>query len=167
MVNGAKKMAGFVTGLLLAAAALAQYPEPHVRQGLKKTSRPEVRDVVPGTLWVDAEDFADYGGWYHDTQFIYLMGSGFLLAPGLGTPVADAVTSVTLSEDGAYTLWLRLRNWHPEHTPGTFRVKVGQKLSAPCGAAESDDWLWSMAHGKPLLKRPATSNGYASTESIP
>jgi hypothetical protein len=52
--------------------------------------------VVPGRLRVDAEDFADYGGWYHDTQFISLMGSGYLLAPGLGTPVDDAVTSVRL-----------------------------------------------------------------------
>jgi hypothetical protein len=136
------KIVCIVLSLMFSVTVFAQYPEPHVKEGLKKTSRPEIRDVVSGTLWVDAEDFAEYGGWYHDTQFIYLMGSGFLLAPGLGWPVADAVTSVTLSEAGDYTLWVRSRNWHPEHTPGTFRVKVGDELSSVCGTAEDDEWTW-------------------------
>ncbi|WP_158275607.1 FAD-dependent oxidoreductase [Marinilabilia rubra] len=139
------KIIVIIAGLLLSVAMFAQYPDAHVKEGLKKTSRPEIRDVVSGTLWVDAEDFADYGGWYHDTQFIYLMGSGYLLAPGMGTPVADAVTNVTLSEGGKYTLWIRSRNWHPEKTPGTFKVKVGDKMSALCGNDESDKWTWQKA----------------------
>ena len=46
-------------------------------------------------LWVDALDFREKGGWKEDTQFVHLMGSGYLMAadePGI--PVEDAVISV-------------------------------------------------------------------------
>ena len=36
---------------------------------------------------------AEHGGWTNDAQFIDQMGSPYLLAIGLGTPVADAVTT--------------------------------------------------------------------------
>ncbi len=135
--------------LMLAATAFGQYPPPDVSDALQKTSRTERTDVA-GTLWLDAEDFQDYGGWYHDTQFIYLMGSGYLLAPGLGTPVKDAVATATLSESGAYTLWVRSRNWDPEHSPGIFKVKVGDTFSTLCGNAKSGEWVWQQAGIFPL-----------------
>ena len=39
---------------------------------------------------VEAEGFEVRGGWLIDTQFIDLMGSPYLLAHGMGQPVADA-----------------------------------------------------------------------------
>ena len=45
---------------------------------------------------VEAKSFADYGGWVDDSQFMDQMGSPFLLAHGLGAPVADAVTQIAL-----------------------------------------------------------------------
>ena len=45
------------------------------------------------TICLEAEQFADRGGWVVDSQFIDQMGSSFLLAHGMGTPVADATTS--------------------------------------------------------------------------
>ena len=45
---------------------------------------------------VEAESFANPGGWSLDTQFIEIMGSPYLLAHGLGRPVADATTTVHL-----------------------------------------------------------------------
>ena len=44
------------------------------------------------TVLVEAEQFADKGGWQVDTQFIESMGSPYLIAHGLGKPVADAST---------------------------------------------------------------------------
>lgn len=41
-------------------------------------------------LMVEAENFASKGGWVVDQQFMDLMGSPYLLAHGLGCPVADA-----------------------------------------------------------------------------
>jgi len=32
------------------------------------------------TIWIDAREFANYGGWLEDTQFVHLMGSAYLLA---------------------------------------------------------------------------------------
>ena len=46
------------------------------------------------TVFVEAESFTDHGGWSLDTQFIREMGSPYLLAHGLGRPVADATTKV-------------------------------------------------------------------------
>ncbi|MCE9630562.1 MAG: pyridine nucleotide-disulfide oxidoreductase, partial [Planctomycetia bacterium] len=54
------------------------------------------------TVLVEAESFADHGGWSLDTQFIRQMGSPYLLAHGLGTPVADATTKVAFREAGTY-----------------------------------------------------------------
>ena len=42
------------------------------------------------TVLVEAEAFAEQGGWVVDQQFMDQMGSPFLLAHGLGVPVADA-----------------------------------------------------------------------------
>ena len=48
------------------------------------------------SLLVEAESFSTIGGWKLDTQFIDEMGSPYLLAHGLGRPVANATTTVEL-----------------------------------------------------------------------
>ncbi|MFA5688074.1 MAG: FAD-dependent oxidoreductase [Kiritimatiellales bacterium] len=138
-------LVSFQSGKSLASEPLA-YPVPAVAQALQKNSRAVVADVVPGTVWIDAEDFADYGGWYHDTQFVHLMGSGYLLAGGTGkpgVPVADAVTKVQINRTGNYTLWVRSRNWDREHSPGMFKISInGKKSSGVFGGGNSDAWEW-------------------------
>ena len=48
-----------------------------------------VSDVTAvNTVLVEAEAFKDRGGWVIDQQFMDEMGSPFLLAHGLGRPVA-------------------------------------------------------------------------------
>ena len=42
------------------------------------------------------------GGWVVDQQFMEQMGSAFLLAHGLGHPVADAQATLTFPETGEY-----------------------------------------------------------------
>ena len=44
-------------------------------------------------ILIEAEDFDNYGGWLLDSQFEAQMGSPYLLAHGLGKPVADASTT--------------------------------------------------------------------------
>ena len=48
------------------------------------------------TVVIEAEWFEDYGGWVNDTQFMDQMGSPYLLAHGLGKPVADAKMSFSV-----------------------------------------------------------------------
>ena len=55
-------------------------------------------------ILIETESFSDHGGWKLDTQFIREMGSPYLLAHGLGTPVQDATTTIEIKEDGAYTV---------------------------------------------------------------
>lgn len=106
----------------------------------------EIAMVRDGFVWVDAEDFRDYGGWTLDTQFVHLMGSGYLIAGGTGAPVADATVQFTLPRAGKYRLWVRARNWLKEHSPGQFTVLVnGKPTEHVLGRAASDEWLWEQA----------------------
>ena len=54
--------------------------------------------VSYGGSLVECERFADKGGWAVDSQFIDEMGSSYLLAHGLGKPVADAVTRIDVKK---------------------------------------------------------------------
>ena len=49
-------------------------------------------------VWLEAEAFADVGGWSRDTQHVDVMGSVYLLATGLGKPVEAAVTTAEIPE---------------------------------------------------------------------
>ncbi|MCL4191769.1 MAG: hypothetical protein KJZ87_08475, partial [Thermoguttaceae bacterium] len=109
---------------------------------LKKAAR-EVEMLQDGFLWIDAEDFADYGGWKIDTQFVQFVGSAYLIAPDLGAPVADASTEFTVPKAGTYRLWVRAKNWYLAAAPGQFRVSVGgQRSGAIFGKADTEEWVW-------------------------
>ena len=71
-------------------------------------------------VFVEAESFAQPGGWVVDQQVMDQMGSAFLLAHGLGVPVQDATTTVEFPQAGRYRLWVRTRDWvAPWKTPQT------------------------------------------------
>src|SRR5512146_121400 len=55
-----------------------------------------IRIADAATLLLEAESFADKGGWVVDQQFMDQMGSPFLLAHGLGVPVKPATTTITI-----------------------------------------------------------------------
>ncbi len=94
-------------------------------------------------LWLEAEQFSDPGGWTNDAQFIDQMGSPYLLSVGLGTPVRDAVTTVRLAKPGRYRLWVRAKDWVPEHHPGCFQVLLDGKPAAEAfGASGAVGWKW-------------------------
>ncbi|HGY9625664.1 FAD-dependent oxidoreductase [Pseudomonas putida] len=103
-------------------------------------------------ILVEAEDFEDYGGWVLDSQFETVMGSPYLLAHGLGRPVSDATTSISIPRDGEYQVWVRAKDWVPSHHPGRFTVSIdGVVLDTEFGA-NGLDWSWQPA-GKVLLKK--------------
>lgn len=97
-------------------------------------------------VWVEAEAFDDRGGWSLDTQFIGIMGSPYLLAHGMGKPVADATTAVSLPAAGEYHLWVRTKNWvgpwDAPGAPGRFQVSVNGRLIEHEFGATGKDWLW-------------------------
>lgn len=93
---------------------------------------------------VEAESFAEKGGWVVDPQFVQQIGSPFLLAHGGGRPVSPASTVVTFPEPGPYRVWVRTRDWVPAHTdkPGQFRVLVDGVDLAPVFGTQSGAWHW-------------------------
>ncbi len=98
---------------------------------------------------VEAESFADHGGWMLDTQFMATMGSPYLLAHGMGRPVADAVTTVTLPRTGTYRVFVRTKDWvapwQAAGQPGRFQVLVnGTPLSETLGTSGAA-WFWQSA----------------------
>jgi hypothetical protein len=94
-------------------------------------------------IWLEAEQFAQAGGWSTDTQFVDTMGSVQLLATGCGKHVADAVTQAAVPVAGAYRLWVRCRDWLPQYSPGLFQVAINGKAGATTfGKAKDDTWQW-------------------------
>jgi hypothetical protein len=111
------------------------------------------------TIFLEAEQFADRGGWVVDSLFIDQMGSSFLLAHGMGRPVKDASTTFTCPAARTYRVWARTRNWTApwsRHAAGTFKVVVGgTELKNTLGAG-SGEWQWQEA-GKVTLARGETT----------
>src|SRR5690606_30808535 len=87
--------------------------------------------LVPGIAYqspaqsflVEAESFDQPGGWVVDPQFVEQMGSPYLMAHGMGTPVSNAFTQVKFSDKGQYHVWVRTKNWAPGEwdAPGQFK----------------------------------------------
>ncbi len=98
--------------------------------------------------WIEAESFANPGGWVLETQFIDVMGSPYLMAHGMGKVVKDASTDVKVPA-GEYTLWARTKNWvgpwDAPGAPGRFEISVnGEKLKHEFGVS-GKDWQWEKA----------------------
>lgn len=98
------------------------------------------------TVLVEAEGFDSRGGWSLDTQFIQNMGSPYLLAHGLGQPVEDAKTTVTIPAAGTYHVFVRTKDWvarwNAPGQPGRFQLLVnGTPLKETFGTTGAE-WHW-------------------------
>lgn len=92
-------------------------------------------------MLIEAESFADLGGWAIDQQSMDVMGSPYLLAHGLGRPVADARTSVAVP--GPWRLFVRTRDWVAPHGAGAFQVRIdGRPVPVVFGVGGDGAWRW-------------------------
>ena len=103
-------------------------------------------ELLQDSIFVGAGTFINYGGWSLDTQFILNMGSEYLLAHGLGVPVADAFTNVTVHKPGKYRLWVFTKDWvaywKQNMSPGLFKVSVGGRESDAVFGTQGPQWGW-------------------------
>lgn len=97
-------------------------------------------------VFLEAEQFAEHGGWDLDQQSMDQMGSPYLLAHGLGIPVADATTSVSFPTPGTYRVWVRTRDWVApwgvEGAPGKFQLLVDGRALEETFGTKNADWHW-------------------------
>ena len=153
----------------------ADHSEPQVavdRPWELRAPRKNVREFKQGVYWVEAENFSEYGGWLLDTQFAHKMGSGYLIAPGVGKASAVAVTKLDIAEGGRYKVWVRTKDWVPEFHPGRFALEVnGRRLEKVFGAS-GRDWSWEeggeieLPAGAALLKLVDLSGAYARCDAV-
>lgn len=111
--------------------------------------------VSAETILLECEQFKDLGGWSIDSQFIDEMGSSYLLAHGLGHPVADAKTTFEVKKAGRYNVYVRTKNWVYKWLPqgrgradgaGAFKLSVnGVKLPNLLGWQGLGGWEWVKA----------------------
>lgn len=102
-----------------------------------------VLPVVSSCL-VEAESFANKGGWVVDPQFVEQMGSPYLLAHGKGIPVADATTKVNIAP-GRVRAFVRTRDWTPDwngEKPGRFQLVLGGKTFPKTLGIAPATWGW-------------------------
>lgn len=112
---------------------------------------------APETVLVEAESFADKGGWIVDQQYMDQMGSPVVLAHGYGEPVADAVTTVKLPKAGEYRVFVRTRNWvarwTPDQAPGIFHLLVNGKPLKTIFGNTNAKWHWQSG-GRVVVDKP-------------
>ncbi|MBN1818413.1 MAG: FAD-dependent oxidoreductase [Sedimentisphaerales bacterium] len=98
------------------------------------------------TVFLEAEGFDDLGGWGIDQQSMDQMGSPYLLAHGLGRPVADATTTVQFPAAGTYRLWVRTKDWvapwKAPGVPGRFQLLIDDKPVPITFGTEGVQWHW-------------------------
>ena len=110
-------------------------------------------------ILVEAESFAQRGGWVVDPQFMDQMGSPYLLAHGLGRPVADATTTLEFPVTGRYHVWVRTKDWVAQWqapgAPGKFQLLInGQPLDTMFGTAGAE-WHWQAGGSMTVTERRA------------
>lgn len=100
-------------------------------------------------IFLEAETFADLGGWTVDTQSYEALGSFYLLAHGIGKPVRDAVTEFRTGEPAQWHVHVRTRDWTAVWKRGTpagrFQLLVDGKPLENILGTEGLEWNWQKA----------------------
>jgi len=97
-------------------------------------------------ILIEAESFADKGGWVVDNQSMMQMGSPYLMAHGLGVPVEDAVHVFNVTNSGRYRFWVRTRDWvkpwGKTGAPGRFKALFNGVPSDTVFGTQLAEWHW-------------------------
>ena len=108
------------------------------------------------SLFVEAEAFQNIGGWKRDTQFVLNMGSPYLIAHGLGTPVEEASTTVSFPSGGKYHMWVRTKNWvgpwNAEGEPGSFTIRLDDAQATYVFGNKGKEWQWTKGKSPILIE---------------
>lgn len=105
-------------------------------------------------ILLETEAFADKGGWTLNQQFMDQMGSPYLIAHGMGKPVADAKTTFSIPATATYRIYVRTYNWtspwQAGKGPGRFALLLDGKRTGTAGDSGTA-WGWAEV-GKAKLR---------------
>jgi hypothetical protein len=111
-------------------------------------------------VFVEAESFTNKGGWVVDQQFMDQMGSSYLMAHGMGEPVANASTQVVFPETGTYYVYVRTFNWtspwQDAEGPGKFKLSIDGKMLPTVLGDKGNEWMWQEVGKVSVKKQQAT-----------
>lgn len=114
--------------------------------GLSNVMGSNVKKTSNEFVFLEAEQFSNFGGWNLDQQSMDKMGSPYLLAHGLGIPVEDAKTEIEFPSEGTYRVWVRTKDWvahwNAPGTPGKFQLLVNNKALKETFGTKGADWHW-------------------------
>lgn len=100
-------------------------------------------------LFIEAESFKNLGGWVVDQQSMHIMGSSYVMAHGMGEPVADATALVTLPESGKWHAYVRTRDWTAVWkrglAAGIFKLKINDTYFENTLGNNGEKWDWQYA----------------------
>lgn len=116
--------------------------------------------LANNSLFIEVGTFSNYGGWVLDTQFIPNIGSAYLLAHGLGRPVADAETNVIFPRIGKYHVWVLTRDWISPWKEGAacglFEVHVNGIPLTNIFGNEGLEWHWQYGGEIKIIDKEAS-----------
>ena len=107
-------------------------------------------------IFIEAESFRDKGGWLVDTSSMETIHSSYLMAHGMGVPVADASNEFEVKDSGKYYIWSLTRDWTSvwdvKDSAGKYTIKIdGIELEKILGT-NGKEWAWQCA-GKVMLEK--------------
>ncbi len=127
--------------------------------GLVFSASPFLLNGQSHDLFLEAESFSGKGGWVVDQQFSGMMGSSYLMAHGMGKPVADAATTAEFPSTGEYRVWVRTYNWTSPWTkeagPGNFSLTIDNQPTGVILGTQGDGWMWQDAGRVTLTHKKA------------
>lgn len=111
-------------------------------------------------ILIEAESFERLGSWVIDQQAMDQMGSPFLMAHGLGVPVADATTTINIPATGKYRVLVRTRDWvatwKAPGAPGKFQLKIAGRPLKTVFGTRGAAWHWQAGDTVDLPAGPVT-----------
>ncbi len=109
-------------------------------------------------IFIEAESFKNRGGWVVDTASVEVIHSAYLMAHGMGVPVADAFDDFEAEENGEYYVWSLTRDWtavwNVKNSAGKYTIKIDDTELENILGTNGKEWAWQLA-GKCFLEKGA------------
>ncbi len=100
-------------------------------------------------IFIEAESFKEKGGWVIDQQSMSVLHSAYLMAHGMGEPVADAKTTFKVEKKSKYYVWCLTRDWTKtwgiKESAGKFQLQVDNTVFKNILGTNGKEWSWQLA----------------------